>query len=222
MSEETKVDETKAKADEAKAKAEQVEKKTAESVGAEAAAAEDPDAGKRAGVKEIAVNSEAMAVEGNAQEPEKDALPSFFVRKTDRHKVEVDILSSKRDGRIMSVSRTGLGLDFSKDFPYLRHDKAWFEFSLPNYEDMSTYRQRSATFRREAQQVIVDKLNLRNHLMVWHLKDWSLTDDKGQKVPLEHDENGMLTDDSQSKVYALNPTMLDVVMTLFEKDVLLT
>jgi hypothetical protein len=215
-------DETKVKADEVKVKVEQVEKKAADAVGSEAAAAEDPDAEKRAGIKEIVANSEAMAVEGNAQEPEKDCLPSFFVKRTDRHTVEVDILSSKRDGRIMSVSRTGLGLDFSKDFPYLRHDKAWFEFSLPNYEDMSTYRQRSATFRKEAQQVIVDKLNLRNHLLVWHLKGWSLTDDKGNKVPLEHEDTGALNEDSVSRVYALNPTMLDVVLTLYEKDILLT
>ena len=226
MSDETKVDETRAKADEMKAKADEAEKKAGDSVGAEAAAAADPDSEKRGGVKEVVVNSEAMAVEGKVAEekssdPAEDAFPSFFVKKTDRHTVEVDILSSRRDGRIMSVSRTGLGLDFSRDFPYLRHDTVTFEFSLPNYEDMSTYRQRSATFRKEAQQVIVDKLHLRNHLLVWHLKDWSITDDKGKKVKLEHEDTGALTDESVAKVYAINPTMLDVVLTLFEKDTLL-
>lgn len=182
----------------------------------------DPEAEKRGGTKEAATNSEAMAVEKEkVVEAEKNFMPSFFVKKADRHVVEVDILSSKRDGRIMSVSRTGLGLDFAKDFPYLTHSKVSFEFSLPNYEDMSTYRQRSATWRKEAQQVIVDKLQMRNFFLVWHLKEWSLTDDKGEKVRLEHEDTGALTDESVAKVYAANPTLLDVVLTLFEKDILL-
>jgi hypothetical protein len=87
---------------------------------------------------------------------------------------------------------------------------------------MSTYRQRSATWRREAQQLLIDKLQLRNFLLVWHLKDWSLTDDEGKKVTLEFEESGALTDDSMAKVYAVTPTLIDVVLTLVEKDILLT
>ena len=106
-------------------------------------------------------------------------------------------------------------------FAYLKHDVAWFEFSLPTYEDMSTYRQRSTVWRREAQQSVVDKLQLRNFLLVWHLKDWSLTDAEGRRVALEQEDSGALTDASSARVYAANPTLLDVVLTLFEKDVLL-
>ena len=191
----------------------------------EAVVAVDPDAAKREGIKEVAVNNEAMAVEKAGAEKagaiEELSRPSFFVRKTDRHKVEVDILSGK-DGRIVSVSRTGLGLDFAKDFRYLRHDMAWFEFSLPTYEDMSTYRKRSSMWRRDAQQTVVDRLELRNFILVWHLKDWSLTDEDGKKVALEHDENGALSDECVARAYAVNPTLIDVVMTLFEKEILLT
>lgn len=182
----------------------------------------DPDAAKREGIKEEATNPDGMAIDKDKVAPEKVALPSFFIKKSDRHKIEVDILSSKKDGRIMSVSRVGLGLDFKKDFSYLRHDVMWFEFSVPNYEDMSTYRQRSSVWRRDAQQTIIDKLQLRNFLLVWHLKDWSLTDSDGNKVELEIEEKGALTDESVAKVYALNPTMVDVVLTLLEKDILLT
>jgi len=169
------------------------------------------------------VNSEGMAVEKSKAEPEvPEAMPSFFVKKTDRHRVEVDVLSGKKDGRVMSVSRKGLGLDFAKEFVYLRHDEAWFEFSVPNYEEMTTYRQRSASWKREAQQTIIDRLQLRNFLLVWHLKDWSLTDAEGKKVQLGHEESGALADESVAKVYAVTPTLLDIVLTLFEKDILLT
>lgn len=185
----------------------------------------DADAEKRAGIKEVAANSEAMAVEkaeaAKAPEADKPSRPSFFMKKTDRHRVEVDVLSGK-DGRIVSVSRTGLGLDFDKDFKYLRHDVAWFDFSLPTYEDMSTYRKRSSTWRRDAQQTVVDRIELRNFLLVWHLKDWSLTDDEGVKVKLDFDESGALSDECVAKVYAVNPTLVDVVLTLFEKEILLT
>jgi hypothetical protein len=102
------------------------------------------------------------------------------------------------------------------------HTELIFEFSIPNYEDMSSYRQRSAVFRREAGQTIVDKLQLRNHLLVWHLKGWNLTDDDGKKIPLTFDPNGSMSEESLSLVYAMSPTLLDVVMTVFEKDVLLT
>ena len=185
-------------------------------------AAEDSDAEKRGGVKEVVANSEAMAAEKDGGEPEKVAAPSFFVKKDARHRVEVDILTSKKDGKVMSISRTGLGLDFKKDFAYMRHEVEWFEFSLPNYEDMTTYRQRSSTWKREAQQTVIDKLQMRSFLLVWHLKDWSLKDEDGNKVGLEHEEGGALTDSSMAKVYAVMPTLVDVVMTLFEKDVLLT
>ena len=182
----------------------------------------DPEAEKMGGTKEVAANSEAMAIEKEKGEvAESKSLPSFFVKKEDRHRVEVDVLSSTRDGRIASVSRVGLGLNFEKEFPYLRHDKVWFEFSLPTYEDMSTYRQRSASWKREAQQNIIDKLSLRNFILVWHLKDWSLTDEKGNKVVLENEDNGALTDESVARVYAVSPTLVDVVMTMFEKDILL-
>lgn len=182
----------------------------------------DLEAEKLEGTKEVAVNSEAAAIAQAQPESEKVALPSFFVKKEDRRRIDVDILTSASDGRIVSVSRTGLGLNFAKEFPNLRHGRAWFDFSSPNYEDMSTYRQRSAVWRREAQQTVVDKLQLRNFLLVWHLKDWSLTDENGKKVELVQEEGGALTDESLAKVYAVNPTLIDVVLTLFEKDVLMT
>ena len=187
----------------------------------------DTDAEKRGGVKEIAQNEDVMAmaqvkvVAGKAAE-RPSVKPSFFVKKSARQTVKVDVLTSLEDGRVVSVSRTGLGIDFEKDFPFMSHTVLEFHFSSPNYEDMSTYRQRSSVFRREVQQMIVDKLALRNFLLVWHLKDWNLTDDEGKKIVLTCDPTGTLSDESLAMVYSLSPTLVDVVMTILEKDLLLT
>ena len=180
---------------------------------------------KRTGIKEAAVNAGAMAIEMDKpalKEEAKDAIPSFFVDKEERRKIEVDILSSKADGRILSVSWTGLGIDFAAEKTYLRHDVAWLEFTIPSYEDMFSYRQRSAKFHREAGQLLVDKLQLRNFMLVWHLKDWSLIGKDGNKVELKHDDDGSLDEASLKKVYSIHSTILDVVLTRFEKDILLT
>lgn len=178
---------------------------------------------KRSGIKEIAVDSEAIVMaKDEMNEKKQDTLPSFFVEENERTKVVVDILSSKADGKIMSVSRAGLGLNFAKDFAYLKHSMIWFDFTVPSYEDMSTYRQRSASYRREAGQMLVDRLQLRNFLLVWHLKDWSLMDKQGKKIELKHDEGGSLSDESLKRVYSFHSTILDVVLTIFEKDILLT
>lgn len=183
----------------------------------------EPDEEKRSGVKDMAQNPEAIAAEKDKPKVDKpSAKPSFFVKKSARHVVKMDVLTSKEDGRVVSVSRSGLGLNFKEDFSEMVHTELRFEFSIPNYEDMSTYRQRSAVYRREAQQVIVDKLLLRNFLLVWHLKDWNMEDETGKKIELTFDPNGSMTEESLAVVYALSPTLLDVVMTQYEKEILLT
>lgn len=185
----------------------------------------DPDIEKRSGVKEMAQNADAIAIEKEKEKLVKEkpaARPSFFVSKSARHIIKMDILTSKEDGRVVSVSKYGLGINFKEDFPFMVHTELVFEFSLPNYEDMSTYRQRSASYRREAQQVIVDKIQLRSFLLAWHLKDWNLTDENDKKIVLSFEPTGIMTEESQNLVNAMSPTLLDVVMTVYEKDILLT
>lgn len=172
--------------------------------------------------KEAAVNAEGIEAEKDKEtdDTSESQQPSFFVDES-RVEVQVDVLSSPSSGRIMSVSRAGLGLDFSQ-FGHLSHSVETFEFSTPTYEQLAMYRQRSAVYRREVGQMIIDKIALRNYFLVWHLKDWSLRDRHGDKVELEHDKDGSLTDASAKKVYALQPILLDVVLTVFERDIMLT
>jgi hypothetical protein len=184
--------------------------------------AEIANAEKVGGVKEAAVNADALAAaEGKAAPVEDNGVPSFFVEPTDRVRLDFDLLYDRKTKRIASVARTGLGIDFT-ELQFYGHTVEWFEFSLPNYEDMSTYRQRCSSYRRDAGKVVVDAIQLRNFLIVWHLKDWSLRDKDGKKIELKFNKEGALEEDSIKKVYQVPPTFIDVVMTNFEKEIILT
>lgn len=170
---------------------------------------------------EFAKSNEAMVVaEMNQDSENDDFFPSFFIEDDDRHIIKVDCLFDKKTKRVTSVSRHGLDIDFTK-YKYLKHRLESFAFSVPDYEAVSKYRQRSIV-KRDGSEVVVDGVQLRNHLIIWHLKDWSLCDKNGEKVELTFEENGALTDESIKKVYSLPNAVLDVVLTIFERDVLLS
>jgi hypothetical protein len=183
--------------------------------------AELANAEKISGVKDAAVNADALAAAEGKAAPVEDGVPSFFVEPTDRVRLDFDLLYDRTTKRITSVARTGLGIDFT-ELQFYGHTVEWFEFSLPNYEDMSTYRQRCSSYRRDAGKVVVDAIQLRNFLIVWHLKDWSLRDKDGKKIELKFNKDGALEEDSIKKVYQVPPTFIDVVMTNFEKEIILT
>jgi len=165
---------------------------------------------------------EAAEREGAESDEEIEfASPMFFAEDDDRFRVELDILYNK-NGLVQSISSTTLGVDFS-DLTHLKHVQIWFEFSIPGYEDVATYRQRSAVYNAQAQGMVIDRIQFRNFLLAWHLKDWSLTGRDGKKMELNSREDGRLDDESLQRVYALRPpTLVDVLLSVFEKDALLS
>ena len=178
---------------------------------------------RQTGNKLTAANVDALAGIQGLQAPESSpgAMPSFFIQPTDRYRLELDVLFDPKTGRVNSISRRDLNLDFSQ-FQFFTHTVEWFEFSIPSYEDISIYRQRCAIYRKDAGKVLVDAIQMRNFLLVWHLKDWSLRDASGKKAELKQNSEGALDDDSMKKVNAVSPTLIDVILTNFERDVILT
>jgi hypothetical protein len=175
------------------------------------------EAESKTGIKDGAKNEDAVA---SAAAPSGEpALPSFFVEEEDRLRIEVDILFNKETGALVSVSRKGL-LD-PADFETLGFSTEWFEFFPVGYEDMTNYRQRCTVYRRDAQRALVDPIALRNYFVVWHLRDWTMRGRDGKKIELSFSEGGALEDESIKLVYKMNTTMLDVVLTLFEKDMMM-
>jgi len=218
MSEEEKVEKKETK----KETKEKIKEETKEEVKEETKEEIEKEQGDVMGDRAIAKNDIGIAVAKNSDETKEDeqASPCFFVDSEERHRIDVDILYDKKTGKVLSVSRTGMGVDFSK-FSFLGHTSEWVEFTQPTYDDIANYRQAASSFSRDAERVLVDPIQLRNSLIIWHLKDWSLKDKNGNKVELEKDASGCLSDDSLKKVYDLFPTFVDVIMTLFESDVLL-
>jgi len=184
---------------------------------------------RRSGLKESAINDEGITVISarkeaqDEEEPEEVvSVPSFFVDSEERHRVEVDILFDKKNGKIMAISRAELGVDFSSDnLSILGHTVEWFEFTIPNYDEMATYRQRCSIFNSQAGRLLQDGVQLRRFILAWHLKDWSVRDSKGNKIELKFNSEGSLSTESLNMVYKAMPILLDVVLTILEKDLLL-
>jgi hypothetical protein len=171
----------------------------------------------KTGVKETVVNEDAVAL---AEESDEEvAMPSFFIEDNDEIVIEVDILFDKRTGRLTSVSRSGIVN--KDDFQTMGHSVESFTFRPVNYDEITKYRQKCSTYRMDAGRSLVDPIHLRNFLIVWHLKDWTIKNGKGKKVELKFSDEGALDAESIEKVYSINPTLLDVVLTLFEKDMMM-
>jgi len=176
---------------------------------------------RRSGNKESALNTDAFdraAGKDAPAESEVLAQPSFFILPTDRQRIEIDVLFDKKTGKLTSFSRAGIGIDFIQ-FKYFGHTVEWFEFSIPTYEDITTYRQRCSVYRREAGKMLVDGVQLRNFLLVWHLKDWSLRESDGKKVELVFTDEGSLSETVIQRLYKLPAAMLDVLLSAFEKEI---
>ncbi len=171
--------------------------------------------------REMAYNEDAIAeIEKDKKENKSACVPSFFIDEDETHDIRVDILSDKETGKIVSVSRADLvELD---QFEFLHKSVETFTFSIPNYDDMTKYRQSCLKFSAQANREIIDNVQMRSFFLVWHLQDWSLRGKNGKKVELKHDENGSLTDESLAMVYRMPGSLLDVVLTIFEKDVLVS
>ena len=180
------------------------------------------EAQAKTGIRESAGNEDVLEKKDDTEsenEPEEVAMPSFFIEDDDRIRIEVDCLFNNKTGKLESVVRSGiLELD---DIKALASTTEWFDFTPVNYDDMNKYRQKCSTFNRQAKMNLVDPISLRNYLVVWHLKDWSIKDRKGNKIELGFSDSGALDDESIDKIYKINSTLMDVVLTHFEKDMMM-
>jgi len=181
------------------------------------------EAERKTGIKDEGHNQDAVDLDSQEEtgdeEEAPDVLPSFFVEDEDRIRIELDVLFDKKKGTLVSVSRSGLME--KAEFKTLGVSTEWLEFHPCGYEQTSRYRQQCSVYRRDAGRTLVDPIAMRNYLVAFHLKDWSMRDRKGKKIELKFDDNGALHDDSLASVYKINTTLLDVALTLFEKDLMM-
>jgi hypothetical protein len=172
-----------------------------------------------------AVDTESLPVSNVEPAPAivEQAKPIFFSKPEKLFRVEVEILSDPKNGNIQAIF---LKQDIEKMVDLGRvssfvHTSHWFDFTLPNYEMMTDYRTRCQIFKDNSERPVIDSIRMRHLLIVRHLKQWSLTDENGEQSLLVKMNDGSLTDESVVSIYALPPSLVDVVMSAFERDALL-
>lgn len=176
---------------------------------------------KATGVKESVGDIERIKEPEIKEEEKKHDLPLFFIDEEKYIRVEVDIIFDPVNGRprIMISAPNFANKDALKT---LKHHRIWADFTQPSYDDMVIYREACLSWNEEIKQFLADPIKMRLHYLRYHLKDWNITDNKGNKVELEIDENTKgLISETMGKIGKISPAVLDVMLTEFEKESLL-
>jgi len=148
----------------------------------------------------------------------KRVLPNLFIEQNDRIRIEIDILSDPLTGKILSVYKKD-SFPFGELGEILVKTEEWFDFSIPTYEEVSLYRQKSAKYQNK--ETVIDNSLFRNFILGLHLKDWSLKDKKGDKIELKFDADETLDKESVSFINKVPTIIWDIVLTAFERETLI-
>lgn len=154
-----------------------------------------------------------------AEEPKKKAAPRLFFKQDSRVEISVNGYHNNETGELafaLPADDKDANNDesFGELFTRVNY-KFWF--SRCPYDKYNRYRTRSMIYNSEDQNNTINELRLREFFLVFHLVDWNLTDDEGKKIELKFDPNKALSDESLKLIYTLPNTLLDVVLSTYEK-----
>lgn len=171
-------------------------------------------------VEETKVESKKETKKKVEKMPEKKeeikvAAPKLFFKADTRIEIVVNGYHSKETGELMFV----LPLESSeKSFDDIFTKVEYkFWFSRVPYDKLNRYRSRSMIYNSEDQNNTINEIRLREFFLVFHLVDWNLTDENGEKVELKFDTNKALSDESLNLIYNLPSNLIDVVLAQFER-----
>lgn len=146
--------------------------------------------------------------------------PSLFISNNDVIKVYVQVLFDSNNGKpiMMNILRN---LDVElPELKYLKRTIEWVEFTIPSYDDMVSYRESSLSYDSGTNKFLSDPIKMRLCYLRYHLKDWSIKKD-GEVVELVRDGSSALTNESMSIIGSINPSMMDIILTEFEREAML-
>lgn len=133
--------------------------------------------------------------------------------------VDVYVVYREEDGLIISASGLPIGEELVEGIVEIKYT---FYFTKPNFDDMSKYRQLSMYVDKISGKTIVNPFKLRNYIILNHLKRWTgVTDSEGNDIELTLDPDGTLSATSLDLIYNINPSIMDVVMSLFEQKAMI-
>lgn len=94
--------------------------------------------------------------------------------------------------------------------------KNTFIFSRIPYNRLNVYRSRSGKYNPDDKSTTIDFIKFRNFIWTFHLKDWNLEDDDGNKIEIKHDIDGTLSEESEKMLWNVPAVILDIVIQMYE------
>lgn len=163
--------------------------------------------------QQVVLENETSNVQKKEQ---KKVVAKLFMKKDEKIKVQVVGFHSSTTGELAFVlpkeyteEKTFDNLLIKKDYEFL--------FTRVTYDKLNRYRNRSIIYNSEDKNNTINQLKLREYFLVFHLIDWNLQDEDGNKIELTFDPNGALSDESLERIYGLPSNMLDLILATYEK-----
>lgn len=170
-------------------------------------------------VKEEVKKEVKKEVKEEVKKETKKATPKLFFKQDNKVEISVDGYHSNETGELQFVINSETneyqGDENLEDIFTKVVYKFWF--SRCPYDKLNRYRSRSMIYNSEDQNNTINELRLREYFLVFHLVDWNLTDENGEKIELKFDTNKALSDDSLKLIYTLPANLIDTVLSNYEK-----
>lgn len=172
------------------------------------------------GISMIEVNNKKEEKSNDTEKKSKFLFPKLFVSKEDLIEVDIEIVFDPDSGDIYSITQPGL-INTSV-LSSLHSVRYVFKFRPVSYDDMQKYRRQSSFYDSEAKDLVINRLTLRSLFMINHLRETDMVDSYGKPFEMKFDEEtDNLSLGTVNKLYETVPALLDVVMTLFERKLLI-
>ena len=168
---------------------------------------------------ELTVEQNPAEAVAEKKEPKKKAAPRIFFKQDSKVEISVNGYHNNDTGELaFAIPADDKDSNDDETFGELFTKVNYkFWFSRCPYDKYNRYRTRSMIYNSEDQNNTINELRLREFFLVFHLVDWNLTDEDGKKVELKFDPNKALSDESLKLIYTLPNTLLDVVLSQYEK-----
>lgn len=148
----------------------------------------------------------------------KKVAPKIFFDPNSKIEVSVNCyyLNSNGEYQFAVVEENDEFLSKEEDALFTKYNfKFWF--TRCPYDKYNRYRNKSIIYNQEDQNNSVNEIRLREFFLVFHLVDWNLTDENGNKIELKFDPNKSLSDESLNLIYTLPANLIDVVLSTYER-----
>jgi hypothetical protein len=158
--------------------------------------------------------------EGKKTESTKISIPKLFIKEEDFTEIDIDVLFDSESGEIYSITQAGM--INTSELAVLVNQKYTFKFKQITYDDMQKYRRGASFYAPQSGEMVINRMTLRQLFLMNHLIDVDIPDEDGNKFEIEIDEEtGIMDGETASKLFSTAPALLDVVLTLFERSILI-